>query len=61
MSRLQYWTCILLKIYVNNITNKIGGAIIMSKSKDTKNDKKNNAKGSKKSNPQQDTNTVEGK
>ena len=33
----------------------------MAKSKDIKNDKKNNSKGSKKSNPKQDTNTVEGK
>ena len=33
----------------------------MSKSKDIKNEKKNNSKGSKKGNPKQDTNTVEGK
>lgn len=41
--------------------NKIGGATYMSKSKDVKNDKKNNTKGTKNSNPKQDTNTMEGK
>lgn len=45
----------------NTNFNKIGGAIYMSKSKDTKNDKNNNNKGTKKSNPKQDTNTMEGK
>lgn len=53
--------CIVLIDFVHTTYNKIGGATYMSKSKDVKNDKKNNTKGTKNSNPKQDTNTMEGK
>ena len=53
--------CIIFILYVHTNFNIRMEVLIMSKSKDIKSEKKNNSKGSKKSNPMQDSNAVEGK
>lgn len=57
----QIMVCIIFILYVHTNFNIRMEVLIMSKSKDIKSEKKNNSKGSKKSNPKQDTNAVEGK